>query len=67
MTRQLEVWLFDTHVGDLMQTDGKLAFGYTSTWLQRPDAIALSCSLPLPAKHKPRDPEHRMFYGYSIS
>ena len=50
MSRQLEVRLFDNHVGDLMQINGKLAFSYAPAWLQRTDAVALSYSLPLQAE-----------------
>jgi serine/threonine-protein kinase HipA len=47
MVNQLEVWLFDNHVGILEQTRGELTFLYNQSWLDNPKAIALSCSLPL--------------------
>ena len=49
MARQLEVWLFDNHIGTLTQADGRLAFSYGQEWLSHPKALALSCSLPLQA------------------
>lgn len=47
MTRELEVWLFAGHAGTLALVEGRLSFRYVSDWLTRPDAVALSCSLPL--------------------
>ena len=49
MPRQLEVWLFGTHIGTLAQIDGRLAFSYAADWLGSPQAIPLSQSLPLQA------------------
>jgi serine/threonine-protein kinase HipA len=49
MAHELEVWLFADRVGTLALVDGLLIFCYTSDWLSRPDAIALSASLPLQA------------------
>ncbi|WP_456280874.1 type II toxin-antitoxin system HipA family toxin [Cupriavidus sp. JZ107] len=47
MTRELEVWLQRSRVGTLSLSHGRLRFAYSTDWLQRPDALALSCSLPL--------------------
>jgi serine/threonine-protein kinase HipA len=47
MTPELEVWLFAESVGHLTLVDGRLNFRYRPEWLSRPDALALSCSLPL--------------------
>lgn len=47
MAQQLAVWLFADHIGDLTLSDGRLQFCYRATWLQQPDAVALSCALPL--------------------
>jgi serine/threonine-protein kinase HipA len=53
MPTQLEVWLLGSHVGTLMQMDGRLAFSYAPAWLQRAAAgaatVPLSQSLPLQA------------------
>jgi serine/threonine-protein kinase HipA len=50
MTHELEVWLFADRVGTLALIDGRLSFCYASGWLSRPDAVALSASLPLQAE-----------------
>jgi serine/threonine-protein kinase HipA len=47
MTNELEVWLFADRVGTLALVDGRLSFRYADDWLKRPNAVALSCSLPL--------------------
>jgi len=47
MTNELEVWLFADRVGTLALIDGRLSFRYADDWLKRPNAVALSCSLPL--------------------
>jgi serine/threonine-protein kinase HipA len=39
--------MFTDFVGTLAQSEGRLTFRYTPGWLRNPDAIALSCSLPL--------------------
>ena len=58
MAYELEVWLFANRVGTLVLVDGRLNFCYVSGWLSRPDAVALSVSLPLQAElfddHKAR-------------
>lgn len=50
MAHELAVWLLDQWVGTLALIDGRLGFRYCTPWLQRPDAMALSCSLPLQAE-----------------
>jgi len=50
VVRQLEVWLFDTHIGALAQIDGRLSFSYAQDWLTTANAIPLSQSLPLQAE-----------------
>lgn len=50
MARELEVWLFAEQLGTLALIDGKLSFRYAPDWLSRPDAVALSSSLPLQAE-----------------
>jgi len=58
MAHELEVWLFADHVGTLSLMEGRLVFCYAPIWLARPDAVALSTSLPLQAEpfddHKSR-------------
>lgn len=49
MTHELAVWLFANRVGTLALVDGRLSFAYHPNWLANPDAVALSCSLPLQA------------------
>jgi serine/threonine-protein kinase HipA len=50
MTHELEVWLFADRVGTLALAEGRLNFCYAPDWLSRPNAVALSCSLPLQAE-----------------
>ena len=50
MAPELEVWLFADRVGTLALVDGRLNFCYVFDWLSRPDAVALSASLPLQAE-----------------
>jgi serine/threonine-protein kinase HipA len=47
MSYELDVWLFNDHVGTLALVDGRLNFSYASSWLSEKDAVALSISLPL--------------------
>ena len=47
MPKQLSVWLFGQHAGNLEQVDGRLGFSYTPEWLAQTDAVLLSQSLPL--------------------
>ncbi len=50
MGRELEVWLFADRIGTLALAEGRLSFSYESGWISRPDAVALSASLPLQAE-----------------
>lgn len=50
MTHELEVWLFSDRIGTLALVDGRLGFCYAPGWLSRPNAVALSHSLPLRAE-----------------
>lgn len=50
MANELAVWLHEHEVGTLSLHDGRLSFQYRPDWLARPDAMALSCSLPLQAE-----------------
>jgi serine/threonine-protein kinase HipA len=62
MARELEVWLFAEKLGTLALIDGKLSFRYAPDWISRPDAVALSSSLPLQAE--PFDDHHtRPFFA----
>ncbi|QKE39183.1 type II toxin-antitoxin system HipA family toxin [Ferrovum myxofaciens] len=58
MAHELEVWLFADRAGTLTLVAGRLAFCYDPNWLSRPQAVALSVSLPLQAEpfddHKTR-------------
>ena len=47
MAHKLDVWLFTDCVGTLALVDGRLSFCYNPAWISRPDAVALSTSLPL--------------------
>jgi serine/threonine-protein kinase HipA len=47
MAHELEVWLFSDRIGTLALLEGRLNFRYAPDWLSRPNAIALSASLPL--------------------
>jgi serine/threonine-protein kinase HipA len=46
----LEVWLLNQRAGTLWLKDGELQFQYSALWLEQPQAIALSQSLPLQAE-----------------
>lgn len=50
MVHELEVWLFADCVGTLALVEGRLGFRYADDWLKQPNAVALSCSLPLRAE-----------------
>ena len=50
MALELAVWLFADRAGTLALADGRLNFAYAPAWLSRPDALALSASLPLQAE-----------------
>jgi serine/threonine-protein kinase HipA len=70
MVHELEVWLFADRIGTLALVEGRLNFWYAAEWLKQPNAVALSCSLPLQTEpfddHKARPffagllPEGRM-------
>lgn len=47
MAHKLDVWLFTEHVGSLGLVNGRLSFEYAPEWVQSPNAMPLSCSLPL--------------------
>jgi len=47
---ELEVWLFDRHIGSLSLMHGRLSFAYAPDWLALPQAAPLSQSLPLQAE-----------------
>lgn len=47
MAHELEVWLFADRIGTLALVEGRLVFQYAANWLKQPNAVALSCSLPL--------------------
>jgi serine/threonine-protein kinase HipA len=47
MAHKLDVWLFAEHVGSLGLVNGRLSFEYAPEWVQSPNAMPLSCSLPL--------------------
>ena len=49
-TTGLEVWLLSQRAGTLWLKDGELQFQYSALWLEQPQAIALSQSLPLQAE-----------------
>ena len=62
MAHEIGVWLFDQCVGALSMVAGRLSFQYGPGWLIRPEAIALSQSLPL--GHEPfEDDQCRAFFG----
>ncbi len=62
MARELDVWLFADRIGTLGLVEGRLGFRYSTDWLSRSDAVALSSSLPLRAE--PFDDHHtRPFFG----
>lgn len=58
MAHELDVWLFEEHIGTLSLVEGRLNFKYAAEWLAHPNSVALSCSLPLLAEsyddHKTR-------------
>ena len=49
MPHELAVWLFGERVGTLSLVAGRLSFRYDADWMAQPNAMALSCSLPLQA------------------
>lgn len=51
MSKILDVYFHKNKIGELKQNDaGRLEFTYSSSWLHSPNAIAISCSLPLAEK-----------------
>lgn len=51
MAKISDVYLQKKIIGELKQDDdGQLKFSYLSSWLEDPDAMAISCSLPLEKK-----------------
>jgi serine/threonine-protein kinase HipA len=50
MAHELAVWLLAEPVGTLALVEGRLNFRYAAAWLQKANAVALSCSLPLQAE-----------------
>ncbi len=63
MARKLDVYLGPTVVGTLEQTDtGKLRFRYAAAWIEHPDRLALSQSLPIRAPVF-NDRESRPFFA----
>ncbi|MFK5925461.1 MAG: type II toxin-antitoxin system HipA family toxin [Desulfuromusa sp.] len=62
ITKQLEVYLGDRHIGILSREHGRLAFVYDCQWLDDPRSHPLSLSLPL--RGAPfADPEIRIWFG----
>lgn len=48
MAKSLDVYLEDKFVGNLIQNNhGQMLFSYAEIWLENPNAIPLSQSLPL--------------------
>lgn len=48
MTLRLNVFLYEHHVGELIQNDsGEMIFSYLESWVNHPQAVRLSYSLPL--------------------
>lgn len=63
MARTLDVYLFRNLVGHLVQDDGgQMVFDYVKSWLNKPEAIPLSRSLPLRSKRF-RNKECRGFFA----
>ena len=64
MARTLDVYLHQHLVGHLIQDDGgRLGFAYEKRWLNRPDAIGLSYSLPLSPERYSRNECRGFFAG----
>ena len=63
MARMLDVYLHKQLVGHLIKDDGgQMSFEYLGSWLEQPDAVALSQSLPLRKDRFPAK-ECRGFFG----
>lgn len=64
MTKILEVYWAENLVGQLIQTEhGELNFKYATTWLNSPESMAISCSLPLQEKTFTRKECQGFFQG----
>ena len=64
MAKTLDVYLHRELVGHLIQNDGgQMVFDYAKSWLQRPDAMPLSHSLPLRQKRFTRKECRGYFAG----
>lgn len=50
MAHKLDIWLLAHRIGTLACCEGRWSFQYLPEWLARPDAVALSASLPLQAE-----------------
>jgi HipA-like protein len=48
MAKMLDIYFHEKKVGQLVQDDhGEMNFTYSAGWLADPNAIRISCSLPL--------------------
>lgn len=64
MAKTLDVYLHSELVGHLIQDDGgQMVFGYATEWLGKPDATALSQSLPLRRERFTRNECRGFFAG----
>jgi serine/threonine-protein kinase HipA len=64
MARTLDVYLYNELVGHLVQDDGgQMTFGYSGSWLQKPNPTPLSQSLPLRTKRFTRKECRGFFAG----
>lgn len=64
MARNLDVYLNKVHIGSLYQDDhGNLGFQYIESWLQSPQAVPISQSLPLRAEQFDRNASQPYFGG----
>ncbi|MEM0951686.1 MAG: type II toxin-antitoxin system HipA family toxin [Cyanobacteria bacterium P01_H01_bin.74] len=63
MDRHLDVYLHDNYVGELIQDEhGQLVFDYAVSWLEDPNAVPLSQSIPLRTERFSRK-ECRAFFA----
>jgi serine/threonine-protein kinase HipA len=62
MTHEIGVWLFNQRVGTLSLADGRIGFQYGPDWLNQPNSVALSQSLPLGLESYD-DPQCRAFFA----
>ncbi len=64
MVKTLDVYFHEKIVGQLIQdSHGDVTFTYSSSWLDDPDAIRISCSLPLQKEIFTRKQCHAFFEG----